>query len=131
MSHFLDSKDKGISIDIPVNDGHEARKALINAEANMRLEMDFYLRENWHAATDRWRLYRAISELESAVFDRYQFTPWEASAFEQDVQDLLDAGIDIFGNKGQQQTARIILRVMYQDNWKLFIDHMLVKLFTK
>lgn len=122
-------------------EAHERRKALITGDANRRLEMDAYLQKNY-APCNQWKLYRAISEFEDALHERYELSVAEHAQVEDELLDLIDAHLpglmaiayEDINKDGRQDTARIILRVVYgDDNWKQFIDDYAPKLgyFTK
>lgn len=100
-------------------------------EANMFLEMDFYIREKLKANSVRWSLYRAANEFKEVINDNYYLTEEQFKMFEPDLQDLISARVANIKTveEGQRRdVARIILRVIYADDFKRFVDDYLAKL---
>lgn len=114
----------------------DRRRKLINDEFNRKLDMDIYLQEKLAAAgaSNRWRLYRSLTEFEELVRERYKLTAKQIFDFSDDLEDLIDAnipGLSILEREfdiDSQDTARIILRILYADDWKKFIDDFWVRM---
>lgn len=135
LAAILDRIDEeGVSLAAETFDpflAQEKRRAVLRKEADDRLEMDMYLRTIAEIEGVRWKLMQAIGTLEDAINDKYPLSDAELNMFAEDLADLIDAGIPgltVPAVDGYRNTARIILRVIYNDDWKKFLDDMVEKL---
>lgn len=68
-----------------------------------------------------WTASNSVKEL-AEHFEPYTFSEDELDLFRDELKDLIDAKL-LENFNGQQQTWRVVLRVLYKDDWETMVIH--------